>query len=70
MPDVVCVQRLTLPVGAMVNKAMFLRPYVHISSYNEGSASLILRIKGLFFSFSALYMGKAPLSFAICTDER
>ena len=39
IPEVVCVIKLVVPVGAMVKQAMFLLPYFFISSYSSGSAS-------------------------------
>ena len=70
IPEVVCVMRLVVPVGAIVRHAIFLRPNFVISSYSAGSTSFILLMKGFFFSLSASYTSNAPLSFAICTEER
>ena len=69
MPDVVCVIRLVVPVGAMVSIEMFLLPYFTISLYSAGSASFILSIIGFKASLSALKIGNAPLSLAIVTDD-
>src|SRR5690554_7223977 len=53
----------------MVRHAMFLLPYLTISSYIWGLASLRRLINGLFFSRSASNISKAPLSLAILTEE-